>query len=100
MEHDVVTRIATPDDADELARLNGLFNRVFEQSQTLALRMENTRQVETAILAEMESRVIGFAAARVVPCVCYATAYAELTELFVEEAWRRRRVGRTLVEHA
>ena len=100
MEHDIVTRIATPDDAEELARLNGVFNRVFEPSRTLALRLENTRQVETPILAEMEGRVVGFAAVRVVPCVCYATPYAELTELFVEEAWRRRGVGRALMEQA
>ena len=62
--------------------------------------MENTRQIEASILAEIGGRVVGFAAARVVPCVCYATPNAELTELFVEEAWRRRGVGRALVKHA
>jgi GNAT superfamily N-acetyltransferase len=32
--------------------------------------------------------------------VFYATPFAELTELFVEETWRRRGAGRALVEHA
>ena len=100
MEREVVTHIATPDDANALARLNGLFNRVVEPAQTLALRMENACQIEIPILAEIEGCVVGFAAVRVVPCVCDAAPYAELTELFVEEAWRRRGVGRALMEHA
>jgi len=98
-KHDIITHVATSEDAEALARLNGLFNRVFDPPQTLAHRLEDPRRVETPILAEINGCVVGFSAVRVVPCVFYGTPHAELTELFVEEAWRRRGVGRALMKH-
>jgi len=44
--------------------------------------------------------VVGFASLRLVPCVFYAEPRAELTELFVEVAHRRRGIGHALVAYA
>jgi ribosomal protein S18 acetylase RimI-like enzyme len=101
----ITTRLATVEDAAILARLNQAFNEVSEPPELLAKRLADPRRVETSILAEVgeapESvRVAGFACVRIVPCVLYDEPHAELTELYVEQAYRRLGVGRALVAHA
>lgn len=99
MNHPITTRIATPADAPDLARLNSLFNDSHDTPEQLAARLAAPNRVETPVLAEINGRIIGFAALRLVPSVFYATLHAELTELFVEEPYRRYGVGRILVAH-
>ena len=93
---DLHIRIATPADAAALARLNEEFNGVFATAEQIAARLIACQDIETPILAELDGQVRGFACVRLIPCVLYA----ELTELYVEPAFRRRGVGRALVEHA
>jgi GNAT superfamily N-acetyltransferase len=93
-------RVATIDDASDLARLNALFNGVNDTAEELAARLADSHCVETPIVAEAGGRIVGFAALRLAPCVFYAASHAELTELFVEEAYRRRGIGRVLIAHA
>lgn len=96
----VTTRIATLDDAAELARLNHLFNKFQDTVETMAARLADPRRVETPILAEVDGHVVGFTAVHVVPSVFYPTPRAEVTEMFVEEAYRKRGIGRVLMAHA
>jgi GNAT superfamily N-acetyltransferase len=93
-------RVATPEDAPELARLNAAFNGVEEPPDRLAARLADPKRVETPIIAEVEGRAVGFACLRLLPSLCYDPIYAELTKLFVEESYRRRGVGRALVAYA
>src|SRR6266511_1186080 len=93
-------RIATPDDAPALAHLNAAFNGVDEPPEQLAACMPAVRDIETALLAELDGELAGFACLRVVPCLLYAAPYAELTELYVEPSYRRRGVGRALIAYA
>lgn len=95
----VYYRVATVEDAAELVRLNALFNGEEEPPAQLAQRLMDPRRVETPVLAIVEGRVVAFAALRMVPCVFYPVPYAELTELFVEAAWRGRGIGRGLVNY-
>jgi GNAT superfamily N-acetyltransferase len=99
-DNDLVIRIATPEDAPELARLNAAFNGVQEPPEPLAARLADPKCVETPIIAQVEGRAVGFACLRLVPALCYDSTYAELTELFVEKACRRQGVGRALVAYA
>lgn len=96
----VKTRLAQISDAVELARLNRLFNGVEDSGEQIKLRLADPRRVETPLIAEIEGRVVGFAAVRVVPTIFYAAPHAELTELFVEETFRRQGVARALVAAA
>lgn len=96
----VKTRLAQISDAVELARLNRLFNGVDDSGEQIRTRLADPRRVETPLIAEVEGRVVGFAAVRVVPTIFYAAPHAELTELFVEEAFRRQGVARALVAAA
>lgn len=93
-------RISDADGIAQLARLNSLFNGVCDSGDQIAARLANPRRVETPVLAEIDSRIIGFASLRIVPCIFFADPYAELTELYVEEGFRRQGVGRALVAHA
>src|SRR5215216_173028 len=90
-------RMATPDDAAALAHLNAAFNGIDEPPDQLAARMPAVRDIETALLAEYDGELAGFACLRVVPCLLYPAPYAELTELYIEPAYRRRGVGRALI---
>jgi ribosomal protein S18 acetylase RimI-like enzyme len=96
----MIIRLATPADAGELARMNAAFNGVLDSAAQIAARLAACADIETAILAELDGQVGGFACVRVVPCVLYAEPYAELTELYVEPALRRRGLGRALIAYA
>jgi len=93
-------RVATSEDTPELARLNAAFNGVQEPPKLLASRLADQQCVETPIIAELNGRAVGFACLRLVPYLCDAAIYAELTELFVEEPYRLQGVGRALITHA
>ena len=93
-------RFATKKDAAVLARLNRKFNKTQDTEQQVAARMQTNPLAETALVAELEGVVVGFACLRVTRSLCYDFALAELTELYVEEAHRRQGVGRALIEQA
>ena len=93
-------RIAKHEDAAEIARLNTLFNGCSEPAAHYAARLRDPRRVDTPILAEVDGHCAGIASLRLAPQVFYAGLYAELTELFVEEAYRRRGIGRALLTYA
>jgi GNAT superfamily N-acetyltransferase len=93
-------RIAQPDDAAEVARLNHLFNGCDEPASQYVARLSDPQRVDTPLLAEIDRACVGIANLRLLPQVFYPEPYAELTELFVEEAYRRRGVGRVLLAFA
>jgi GNAT superfamily N-acetyltransferase len=100
MTHSLHTRIATAADAAALAELNALFNGVRATAEQIAAQLARAAGVEAALLGELDGIAAGFACVRITPCVCYAEPAAELTELFVVEAWRGRGLGRALILHA
>jgi GNAT superfamily N-acetyltransferase len=98
----IQTRIAKSADTvglAQLVRMNALFNGASDSAEQIAARLSDPRCVETLIFAETEGQMVGFAALRLVPCILYTEPYAELTELFVEESFRRHGVGKHLVAH-
>ena len=56
--------------------------------------------MDTPILVELGGRAIGLANLRLLQPVFYSEPYAELTELFVEEGYRRLGAGRALIRFA
>ena len=94
----IIVRQATPDDATEIARLNESFNDLRSTPEAIAAQIIRCAGIETMYLAAVDGHVAGMASLRLLPNICDPTPYAELTELFVEEAYRRLGVGRALVE--
>src|SRR5437016_3000665 len=94
----LITRIATLNDAPALARLlSGLYWDPVTEEQVMK-RLFAIQGLETILVAEMASRAVGFASVRLVPHLRGDDTYAELTQLFVEEGYRRRGIGRALVQ--
>jgi GNAT superfamily N-acetyltransferase len=93
-------RKAQPEDAHEIARLNRQFNGVETTPAEYAARLENPQRVDIPILAELDGIIIGLTNLRLAPSVFYNEPYAELSELFVEEAYRRQGAGLRLVRFA
>jgi ribosomal protein S18 acetylase RimI-like enzyme len=91
---------ATGADASALARMSTVFNGVLNTPSQIATRLAACAGIETPVLAELRDAICGFACVRLVPCVLYAEPYAELTELYVEQEFRRRGVGGALVAYA
>lgn len=96
-EEGVTIRLAAASDAAELARLIEAFDHVKVTPEQVARRLVAIQGVETVVLAETSGRVVGFASLRIVPSLTDEGLYAELTELYVEAAQRRRGIGRALM---
>jgi GNAT superfamily N-acetyltransferase len=97
---EIRTRIASPEDASVLARLNEEFNGSRLPAEHYAARLADPNRVDTPILAEMDGAVAGYANLRILQPVFVKEAYAELTELYVLETARRHGIGRLLLAHA
>jgi ribosomal protein S18 acetylase RimI-like enzyme len=100
MDGEIAIRVATAADAIELARLNAAFNGGEEPPSALAERLKDPAHTETALLAEIAGRAIGFAGLRISPGLFYVEPRAELTELYVLPEYRRRGAGRALTAYA
>ena len=93
-------RLATETDAAELARLNGLFNGATLTPAEQADHLRAAARTERALLAWVDGRAVGFTCLRFARLITTALPYAEVTELFVEEAFRRRGIARALLTEA
>jgi GNAT superfamily N-acetyltransferase len=92
----IIVRPAQAGDCAEIARLNTFFNGSSEPPEAYPPRLADPRRVDTPLLAWLDGRAVGIANLRLAPSVFYPEPYAELSELFVEEAYRRGGVGRAL----
>ena len=90
-------RMAQLDDAAVLAVLSYEFNHVQVTSDHVLSRLSSGFHTEIVVVGEVDGQVVGFACAQVLESICYAKPWAELAELYVQERYRRRGVGRSLV---
>lgn len=95
----VSVRPATVADCTILATLLGHFDDTATSPEQLATRMVAAADLITTFLAEMEGRVVGFASLRLVPNLQWDVPFADLTDLYVDEPFRRRGVARALIAH-
>ncbi|MEZ4619916.1 MAG: GNAT family N-acetyltransferase [Caldilineaceae bacterium] len=103
-------RVATPDDAAAIWHLNDLYDDVRATVEQIRTKIVECAGIETTLLATVEegrveeervkNQVVGFLCLRLVPQTCDPTAYAEVSELFVEEAYRRQGVAHALMTRA
>jgi ribosomal protein S18 acetylase RimI-like enzyme len=91
-------RLATSDDAAALTRLLEAFNGPPLSEEQTRRRLLAIQGVETVFLAEVKGEAVGFASLRLVPFLSGDAPRAELTELYVDPAYRRRGIGRELVQ--
>ena len=97
---DITIRIGVEKDAAELNRLNTVFNGVGNISdESIALSICNNDQ-EQVFVAEHDEQLVGFCCVQLFKSFCYNSNYAEITELFVDEQHRRKRIATRLMEYA
>lgn len=95
----IVVRLAGPADAGEVARLNEAFNGPGTTVEYITARLAEPAPAERIFLAEVDGAAAGMVGLRLIPFALAPTPYAELTELFVDEPYRRRGVATALVAH-
>jgi ribosomal protein S18 acetylase RimI-like enzyme len=98
--HSPITRIATPADAAAISSLLFEFNQEALSPEELGQRMEQARGLETVFLGELDGGLAGLLVLRTAPTVASAQDWAEITELYVQPASRRRGVGKALIDEA
>ena len=82
-------RLACPADAEALVRLNAAFNEVDGVSPE-DVRKSLAASTEVVVVADADGAVAGFCCAQVHHSFCYPAPVAEVTEMYVDEAFRRQ----------
>jgi ribosomal protein S18 acetylase RimI-like enzyme len=93
-------RAAGPADAPAVAELLVEFNGEGLSPEALARRMEEVQGLETAFLGDWEGEAAGLLVLRIAPTLSGADDWAEIAEMYVRPQFRRRGIGRALVEAA
>ena len=100
MSHAVEYREVTKADAPNLVPFfDAFYGQWFGEPVTTSAvqrRIDQSRGTETFVVAERDGKLLGFASLRLVPSLDL-TPYAELSDLFVAEPYRRQGVGRGLL---
>ena len=93
----VLVRDVREGDAEALAYLLTDFNRLTTTPAQVHLRLARSQGIEHPILAELDGNVVGFASLRLVNYLGDDAPYAEISELFVLEHYRRQGIARALI---
>ena len=94
---EITTRLAQPSDAAELHRLNELFNGEGSNTMPNVAETLRTNDLEIACVAADGEYLVGFCCSHIYKSFCYPVNYAEITELFVLDEYRRQGIGRRLL---
>jgi ribosomal protein S18 acetylase RimI-like enzyme len=84
-------------DAEDLARLNEVFNGVLMTPEEV--RDSLLRSNELVAIAQLNGHTVGFACAQYFESFCYHEKHGYLTEMFVEESSRGRGLATMLMAH-
>ncbi|NLV91746.1 MAG: GNAT family N-acetyltransferase [Firmicutes bacterium] len=92
----VTIRLATVEDAAELARLNQEFNGgKLRAEEKVRARLAGNQ--ELVAVAEAKGGLVGFACAQSFSSFCYEELQGEITELYVQPSARRQGVAKGLI---
>lgn len=96
-EHALSIRIADGTSAAAISKLLFEFNGEGLSPETLAQRLTEVQGLETVFLAKLDEALVGLLVLRTTPTVSGPEDWAEISELYVRPAGRRRGVGQALV---
>jgi ribosomal protein S18 acetylase RimI-like enzyme len=102
-DEDVRFRVAAPADAANLLPLFKAFYREYFELETLddvRRQMRTTAAFDTVVLASARGGPAGFASLRLLPQLETRRVHAELSDIYVDPAYRRLGVGRGLTRFA
>lgn len=96
----IIYRTATIGDAGELKRLNDEFNGNDCNTVEGIIEALKRDDAETVFVAEHNNKLLGFCCGQLFKSICYDAFYVEITELYVNEAFRKQAIGKNLVNYA
>ncbi|GGA85496.1 GNAT family N-acetyltransferase [Ornithinibacillus halotolerans] len=89
-------RLATEKDAEQLSRLNQLFNGGEAVSpEKIKESMKNSN--ELIVVAIVDEKIMGFSCAQVFSSFCYDELQGEITEMYVHEGVRRQGLASLMI---
>lgn len=95
----VEIRKADPSDAKDLFKLNEDFNgKGITQLELLKNSIINNEQ-EIVFIATANNKAIGFCCVQIFKSMCYSRYYIEVTELYVNEKYRRSGIATKMFEY-
>lgn len=93
----MLVRDAHEDDAQVLSQLLTEFTHLTVTAAQIHQRLVRSQGVEHPLVAELDGQVVGFASLRLLNYLGEDAPYAEISELFVLERYRRRGIARLLM---
>ncbi|MBK1813143.1 GNAT family N-acetyltransferase [Clostridium sp. YIM B02505] len=99
MDNEILYRLADSMDAEKFKLLNDLFNGPDTNDIEDIRKHLGNIESERVLVAEYKGNLIGFCCGQLIKSVCYKTYSFELTEIYVEEDYQKKGVGKGLIEH-
>lgn len=96
----IAIRMASPEDAPGLMRLNTAFNGPGTQTVEGIKAALETPGAELVLVAEAAGEPIAFCCCQLKYSFCYGEPSGEITEFYVDPGYRRQGVGRRLLQAA
>ncbi|GIN70009.1 hypothetical protein J14TS2_04840 [Bacillus sp. J14TS2] len=93
----VEIRLATVSDSGELSILNQEFNGGTRRP-TLKISESLIKNNELVAVAIKNNELVGFACAQISTSFCYEDLFGEITEMYVKEVARHKRIATSLLE--
>jgi ribosomal protein S18 acetylase RimI-like enzyme len=93
----MLLRDVREEDAGAIAQLITEFTQLMTTATQVRGRLARSQGIEHPILAELDGSVAGFASLRLVNYLGEDAPYAEISELFVSERYRRLGIARALM---
>lgn len=84
-------------DAEAIAQLITEFTQLTNTTEQIRERLARSQGIEHPVLAELDGKVVGFASLRLLNYLGEDAPYAEISELFISERYRRQGIARALM---
>lgn len=92
-------RKAVISDADVLYKLNEDFNGKGTTEIDLLKNSLLNNEQEIVFVASVNNKTVGFCCVQIFKSMCYSKYYAEITELYVDEGFRRMGIAAKIFEY-
>jgi Acetyltransferases len=96
---EILYRLAHSNDASKFKRLNDLFNGPDTNSIENIEKYLGKIDTERVFVVEYEGNLIGFCCCQLIKSVCYDSYSFELTEIYVDENYQKKGIGKGLIDY-